>query len=117
MTLLGDAIHPITPNLGQGGCLAIEDAAVLARCVEKYASNGSATETSAAAPLALRRFEALRYSRTAWVARCSRAYGIVGQWENGGASLRDLFLPMVPGRIAARSLRSIFNYDAYAIRI
>src|SRR6185503_4647112 len=24
MTLLGDAIHPTTPNLGQGGCLAIE---------------------------------------------------------------------------------------------
>ena len=115
LTLIGDAIHPVTPNLGQGGCLAIEDAAVLARCLEKYASNGSANET--AAPLALRRFEALRYSRTAWVARCSRAYGIVGQWENGAGSLRDLILPMVPGRIAARALRSIFNYDAYAIRI
>src|SRR5690242_2085707 len=25
MTLLGDAIHPPTPNLGQGGCLAMED--------------------------------------------------------------------------------------------
>src|SRR5438270_13199152 len=39
MTLLGDAIHPTTPNLGQGGCLAIEDAAVMARCLEKYASD------------------------------------------------------------------------------
>jgi len=31
VTLMGDAIHPLTPNLGQGGCLAIEDAAVLAK--------------------------------------------------------------------------------------
>ena len=31
MTLLGDAAHPMTPNLGQGGCQAIEDALVLAR--------------------------------------------------------------------------------------
>jgi 2-polyprenyl-6-methoxyphenol hydroxylase-like FAD-dependent oxidoreductase len=114
LTLIGDAIHPVTPNLGQGGCMAIEDAAVLARCLEKYASNGSANET--AVPLALRRFESLRYSRTAWVARCSRAYGIVGQWENG-ASLRDLLLPIIPGRVAARALRSIFEYDAYGIRI
>ena len=29
--LIGDAAHPTTPNLGQGGCMAIEDAAVLAR--------------------------------------------------------------------------------------
>jgi 2-polyprenyl-6-methoxyphenol hydroxylase-like FAD-dependent oxidoreductase len=113
LTLIGDAIHPVTPNLGQGGCLAIEDAAVLARCLEKYASHSAATK----APLALRRFEAIRYSRTAWVTRCSRAYGIVGQWENGRASLRNRLMPMVPGRIAARALRSIFEYDAYGINI
>ena len=29
MTLLGDAVHPTTPNLGQGGCLAMEDAMML----------------------------------------------------------------------------------------
>jgi len=30
VTLLGDAIHPMMPNLGQGGCQAVEDAYVLA---------------------------------------------------------------------------------------
>ena len=55
MTLLGDAIHPTTPNLGQGGCLAIEDALVLAGCFERY----GATED------ALRNYEHLRYARTA----------------------------------------------------
>src|SRR5262249_16974323 len=32
VTLLGDAAHPMTPNLGQGACQAFEDAVVLARC-------------------------------------------------------------------------------------
>ncbi|KAG4984634.1 hypothetical protein JHK87_029383 [Glycine soja] len=29
----GDAFHPMTPDLGQGGCCALEDGIVLARCL------------------------------------------------------------------------------------
>lgn len=29
--LMGDAVHPMMPNLGQGGCQAIEDAYELTR--------------------------------------------------------------------------------------
>ncbi|KAI4302124.1 hypothetical protein MLD38_037908 [Melastoma candidum] len=29
----GDACHPMTPDLGQGGCAALEDGVVLARCL------------------------------------------------------------------------------------
>jgi len=35
VTLLGDAIHPMMPNLGQGGCQAIEDAWVLGEELDK----------------------------------------------------------------------------------
>ena len=31
ITVAGDAMHPMTPDLGQGGCLALEDAVVLGR--------------------------------------------------------------------------------------
>jgi 2-polyprenyl-6-methoxyphenol hydroxylase-like FAD-dependent oxidoreductase len=34
VTLLGDAAHPMTPDLGQGACQALEDSAVLTRCLE-----------------------------------------------------------------------------------
>jgi 2-polyprenyl-6-methoxyphenol hydroxylase-like FAD-dependent oxidoreductase len=37
VTLLGDAAHPLTPNLGQGACQALEDALVLAGCLARPA--------------------------------------------------------------------------------
>ena len=103
MTLLGDAIHPTTPNLGQGGCLAIEDAFVLAGCFKKY---GVAEE-------ALRNYERLRYQRTAALTKYSRYYGAVGQSENVWArGLRKTALALVPESIARRLMQIVFDYDA-----
>jgi len=111
MTLLGDAIHPTTPNLGQGGCLAIEDAAVLARCLHEYGAK-------AGIPYALRRFERLRFARSTTIARYSRAYGVVGQLENRLATqLRSLVLSAIPTGLAKRLLSSVFDYDAYTVSI
>ncbi|KAF9590274.1 hypothetical protein IFM89_032282 [Coptis chinensis] len=31
----GDALHPMTPDIGQGGCAALEDGVVLARCLSE----------------------------------------------------------------------------------
>lgn len=106
ITLLGDAIHPTTPNLGQGGCLAIEDALVLARCLKKH----GATEE------ALRNYERLRYKRTAAVTKYSRYYGAVGQWENVWArGLRRTALALVPESIARRLMQIVFDYDSTTI--
>jgi 2-polyprenyl-6-methoxyphenol hydroxylase-like FAD-dependent oxidoreductase len=118
LTLLGDAIHPLTPNLGQGGCLAIEDAVVLARCLQKYASNAQNEKRAGAIQSALRRFEALRFSRTATVARFSRLYGVVGQWENPTTvAMRGWLLSAVPAGLVQRLLRWTFDYDAYGVAI
>jgi salicylate hydroxylase len=39
VTLLGDACHPTLPFLGQGAVMAIEDAWVLAACIDRHAGD------------------------------------------------------------------------------
>jgi 2-polyprenyl-6-methoxyphenol hydroxylase-like FAD-dependent oxidoreductase len=62
VTMLGDAVHPTTPNLGQGGCMAIEDAMVLARCLKEYGAEekGVANLRTAAIPAHDRRSPGIR---------------------------------------------------------
>jgi len=40
VALVGDALHPMTPNLGQGGCTALEDGVVLARLLRQSGALG-----------------------------------------------------------------------------
>ncbi|CAI0410430.1 unnamed protein product [Linum tenue] len=41
VTVVGDAMHPMTPDLGQGGCCALEDAVVLGRHIgNSFLANG-----------------------------------------------------------------------------
>lgn len=56
VTLLGDAAHAMLPSMGQGAAQAIEDAAVLAKCLEGI--------SPAEIPLALERYENFRRPRT-----------------------------------------------------
>jgi 6-hydroxynicotinate 3-monooxygenase len=39
IVLLGDACHPMKPHMGQGAAMAIEDAAILARTLERHAGD------------------------------------------------------------------------------
>ena len=55
VTLLGDAAHPMFPFFAQGAAQAIEDAAVLARCLADGADDPAA---------ALKQYEELRIPRT-----------------------------------------------------
>jgi salicylate hydroxylase/6-hydroxynicotinate 3-monooxygenase len=65
VTLLGDACHPMTPYMAQGAAMAIEDAAVLSRCLDGVDRDGIADAFS--------RFEATRRERTSRVQATSRA--------------------------------------------
>jgi 6-hydroxynicotinate 3-monooxygenase len=64
VTLLGDACHPMTPYMAQGAAMAMEDAAVLSRCLDGVERDGVAH--------AFRRFEASRKPRTTRVQQTSR---------------------------------------------
>ncbi len=64
VALLGDACHPMLPYMAQGAANALEDAAVLSRCLEGVAPEGIAA--------ALKRYEKTRLPRTSRVQLTSR---------------------------------------------
>ena len=102
VTLLGDAAHPCTPNLGQGGGLALEDALVLARCLEK----GTSVEA------ALRCYESLRCNRTSHMQQRARLMGRVGQWENRVfVAARQAVTSMLPASLFEHNLRRVYSYQ------
>jgi 2-polyprenyl-6-methoxyphenol hydroxylase-like FAD-dependent oxidoreductase len=71
VTLLGDAIHPSTPTLGQGACQALESAVILAHCLRVQGLQADS----------LRTYEAARRQRTSMVTKLSWSLGKMYQWE------------------------------------
>ena len=101
VTLLGDAAHPMTPNLGQGACQAIEDAVVLARCLDDEV------------PRSLRLYEERRVRRTAVVVKRSRLAGRISQLENPLlCRLRDAVAKRTSARAQLRQYEEIARYQA-----
>ena len=101
VTLLGDAAHSCTPNLGQGGCMALEDALVLAKCVAR--ENCLTT--------AFRRYESLRMQRTRGIQQRSRLIGRIGQWQHPlFVTGRRVVTSFLPPRLIERNLRRVYAY-------
>jgi len=98
IALLGDAAHAMLPFAAQGAGMAIEDAAVLAKCL-----GGGVGESVAAIPAALKRYARLRRSRVARVQRTARRNGTIYHLNGAAAFARDLFIrSMGPRRMLAR---------------
>lgn len=106
ITLLGDACHPMLPYLAQGACMAIEDAWVLSRMLERW-------EDQPANGLA--EYERYRRPRTARVQLRSRAQGrefhLHERWpvlrRNFTLALGSRYLP----EIAMRQFDWLHGYD------
>ncbi|GAA2405851.1 FAD-dependent monooxygenase [Actinomadura vinacea] len=102
VVLLGDAAHAMTPNLGQGACQALEDAAVLGACLAQARDVGSA----------LARYDRQRRTRTQRIVRRSARLGAVGQLAWPPAVLaRNLLARLTPGTATLRSMEPILGWD------
>lgn len=100
----GDAFHPMTPELGQGGCAALEDGVVLARCLgEAFAVGGHGSAEAALEKYAQeRRWRAVRLVTAAYVV------GFVQQSSNPAIKfLREKFL----SGLLARVMVDMADYD------
>ncbi len=100
-TLLGDAIHPTIPYLGQGAAMALEDAAVLCRTLDE-----TTTVTDA-----LQLYQNHRYGRTSRVVHESSANAEMFHLGSEDA-LRDAFSKRDLGEERGAWL---FNYDPLTV--
>jgi FAD-dependent urate hydroxylase len=102
VTLLGDAAHATTPNLGQGGCMAIEDAVVIAQSLQKIND----------IPSALKYYEEQRIPRTTSVTNRSTLIGKMGQTENKFAcALRNWSVRLSPDFVQLHQLKPFAGYE------
>jgi 2-polyprenyl-6-methoxyphenol hydroxylase-like FAD-dependent oxidoreductase len=101
VTLLGDAAHPMKPNIGQGAAQALEDAVVLG---SSLAAGGDPAE-------ALRAYEHRRVRRANAVVRASRRAGRTAEARSAlGARVRDAVIKALPDRVTVAQLRRIAEF-------
>ncbi|HEX5811024.1 MAG TPA: NAD(P)/FAD-dependent oxidoreductase [Pseudonocardia sp.] len=104
VALLGDAAHAMTPDLGQGGCQAFEDAVALGGLL------GGAEPADV--PAALARYDALRRPRTTALQRQARRMNRLLRLRGPAGRLRDVALRAVPQALATSALARQFAFDA-----
>ena len=98
VALVGDAAHAMLPFAAQGAAMAIEDAAVLAKCIAERSN-----ESPAAFSAALQRYGRLRRSRVIRVQRSARRAGRIYHLTGPLALARDLVIKaMGPQRMLSR---------------
>jgi salicylate hydroxylase len=88
IALLGDAAHPMLPFLAQGAAMAIEDAAVAARCLLRMPDNPAA---------ALQTYAAIRRGRTRKVQRIAARNGTIYHLSGPWGWLRDCIMRALGG--------------------
>jgi len=103
LTLLGDAAHPIVPFIGQGGCLALEDAYVFGNLLIKYHSDIHKAQNI---------YESLRLERIKKISNLSLRQGFLNHLSNPlMVFLRNFVMKFFP-YFAMRSIKSnVWNYD------
>jgi 2-polyprenyl-6-methoxyphenol hydroxylase-like FAD-dependent oxidoreductase len=98
--LIGDAAHAATPNLGQGGAMAVEDACSLTEAVVKVGLNGKAFEL----------YEKQRREKVDWTVATSWNIGRICHWKNPVMrSLRNLALSKMIRSGGEKQIRKLYS--------
>lgn len=106
VAFLGDAAHAVTPDLGQGAGLAIEDAAILSALLARKGIDRALAE-----------YSSRRMPRARRIARSSRFLGELAQLKHPLAvRLRNSLARMIPGRLLERYASKVMKIDLQPIR-
>ncbi|XP_030974401.1 zeaxanthin epoxidase, chloroplastic [Quercus lobata] len=109
VTLLGDSVHAMQPNMGQGGCMAIEDGYQLAVELDKSWKESSESGTPIDVVTSLKRYENARKLRVAIIHGLARMAALMASTYKpylgiglGPLSFLTKFRIPHPGRVGGR---------------
>ncbi len=98
--LIGDAAHATTPNMGQGGAQAIEDAFYLCKCIQQHPDKN-----------AFELFQQKRKSKVNTIVKQSWNTGKMAHWKHG-QSFRNLLIKSIPKRLLEKKMMEMYRIDA-----
>jgi FAD dependent monooxygenase len=98
---IGDAIHKMTPNMGQGGNQAIESAAVLTNCLVEMLGQNKKGVTTGEIENALRRYQRIRQKRSKRIVDLSATLTRIEALATWKYTLRFLYFPPLSGEVMA----------------
>ena len=105
--LIGDAAHAATPNLGQGGAMAVEDALALADTFKERGLSEAAWK----------RFERRRRKKVDWTVSTSWSIGKICHLGNPFfRSLRNIALKKTPDSVTQKQLQRVYSLESTSDR-
>jgi len=97
--LIGDAGHATTPNMGQGGAQAIEDAWVISNLIVKYPDENI-----------FEKFQNMRQQKVNFIVKQSWNTGKMAHWKYG-TWFRNFLLKNMPNSVLEKSVIKLYQID------
>ena len=102
ITLLGDAAHPIVPFLGQGGCMALEDAYIFGKLLAKHINNIEAAQS---------KYEQIRLPRLKFIKQISENQGRLYHLSNPILIKGRNLLMKLSNKYTDKRIQRIWDYN------
>ncbi len=98
--LIGDAAHATSPNMGQGGCQAIEDAYYLDQLVARF---GKIEDV-------FKQFRSIRYKKVNAIVNQSFTLGKIAHWKRG-QGLRNWIMKQAPKKTITKNMLALYKLE------
>ena len=102
ITLLGDAAHPIVPFLGQGGCMALEDAYIFGKLLAKDINNIEVAQS---------KYEQIRLPRLKFIKQISENQGRLYHLSNPLLIKGRNLLMKLSNKYTDKRIQRIWDYN------
>ncbi len=100
LCLIGDAAHATTPNMGQGGCQAVEDAYIIGKLLENEKDWNTI----------FHQFETIRKKKIHYIVNTSWTIGKIAQWEQF-TGIRNLVFRNIPEIVNQKQMEKILKLE------